>query len=217
MDGSRFDDLTRSLATGTDRRRFARGLAAGLGAALGLASLRPGAAAPREGGGKPQGRCPDGYTNCRGNCVILAADENNCGACAVVCPAGWDCCHGSCTAPDGFLSDPANCGACGQSCASGQACVDGACTCTETSCAADEFCHLDTHQCEHCHGAGGSCTIGGGVLTARACCSGTCVGTCRDVCSVDTDCPIGKCCVHVDPEPEFTFTYCAFSQEEECI
>jgi hypothetical protein len=53
------------------------------------------------GGGHASGRCPVGTTNCRGKCVILEADENNCGGCSVVCPGGWDCVAGMCTADSG--------------------------------------------------------------------------------------------------------------------
>ena len=125
MDGHRFDDLARAFAGPRSRRRLLGGLVAGLGGALGLGAAG-GRAAPR-GGGKPQGRCATGYTNCRGTCVILAADENHCGACSTACPTGWDCCGGTCRPPESFVDDVANCGGCGVACPPGQGCCGGEC------------------------------------------------------------------------------------------
>lgn len=173
MDGSRFDDLTKALARGRSRRHILQALAGAVGGGLLALTGRDAAAAPGKGG-KPQGRCPAGYTNCRGKCVILAADENNCGACAVVCPAGWDCCAGACRSPESFLDDVGNCGACGTVCAANELCCAGTCV------------PNDEDNCGTC---GNSCD------GAEVCCAGTCTcGTCADgeVCTGDLLC-FGDC------------------------
>jgi len=89
MDGHRFDDLTRSLAAGTSRRRVLKGLAGGVGATLATAlALRPGSAQncqrQQQRCGGNSGSCcsglfcvPDTYVRSGGR-----AGANRC------CPAG---------------------------------------------------------------------------------------------------------------------------------
>ena len=86
--------------------------------------------------------CLEGYTLCDGECVDLASDTSNCGACGSICesqlvgvacvegecvrvdcPAALNSCDGECV---DVTSDPANCGACGNACPSG-VCAGGAC------------------------------------------------------------------------------------------
>jgi hypothetical protein len=145
-----FDRWTKTLAVGQSRRRVLKRLLGSLGG--GLAALAGGGRALgqscRDAGRmcnsngnccsglcdttnddpfkRNRCRCPDGFTNCRGTCVILDADLNNCGACAVVCPAGWDCCSGTCTDPN---TDPTNCGGCGVPCRVNETCGGGECGC----------------------------------------------------------------------------------------
>lgn len=165
MDEQRFDSITKALAAGQSRRAILRRLGGGLAGAIAASLARSEVEADHKGkdhgkpdeAGKPQGRCPDGFTNCRGKCVILDADENNCGACAVVCPAGWDCCNGVCTDPASFQDDPANCDACGITCAEGQACCGGVCLDTNADpincggcgvrCRVNETCNVGTCVC----------------------------------------------------------------------
>jgi hypothetical protein len=52
--------------------------------------------------------CSAGYTSCPDGCVDLQMDQNNCGNCGVVCPAGQPCTNGSCascTPPTNFPMD----------------------------------------------------------------------------------------------------------------
>jgi hypothetical protein len=126
VDPDRFDTLTKSVAT---RRTALAGMLAGLALALGdEARARRRVRGQRNvGGGKPTGRCADGFTNCRGKCVKLASDRNNCGACATVCPERETCCGGTCTSISSFQTDNANCGGCGTACVSGTTCLNGTC------------------------------------------------------------------------------------------
>jgi hypothetical protein len=70
--------------------------------------------------------------------VDTQTDENNCGACGVVCTGGNQCTGGACACPPTLSScgnqctnkqvDRNNCGACGNVCSSDQRCVGGTCT-----------------------------------------------------------------------------------------
>jgi hypothetical protein len=80
-----------------------------------------------------------GLDDCGGVCIDLREDDNNCGACGVVCSG---CSNGQCPPPEpvcipeltncgGICTDLArdewNCGACGNSCPIGSFCEGGAC------------------------------------------------------------------------------------------
>jgi hypothetical protein len=79
-------------------------------------------------------QCAEGYGECTGDCVDLATDPANCGACGVTCAGS--CVQGLCSEGAGALTcdgelvasgfDPDNCGACGRSCDSGL-CENGIC------------------------------------------------------------------------------------------
>lgn len=84
--------------------------------------------------------CPQGTSNCTGDCVNLQSDQNNCGTCGTVCGASMFCvngacqkcigngtalCNGSCT---NLLTDVNNCGTCGNDCG-GIPCLGGKCRC----------------------------------------------------------------------------------------
>jgi hypothetical protein len=70
-----------------------------------------------------------GKTCCAKSCADLKTDRNNCGSCGHVCPAGQNCCNGTCAA----LNTVNNCGACGRACAAGQGCCNGQCTSLATT------------------------------------------------------------------------------------
>lgn len=162
MDGHQFDEITRALATGTSRRVVLRRLGAGL-AGLGLAvgGRQTSRAVKGGGGGKPQGRCAEGFTNCRGTCVDLLGDSDNCGACATACPDATVCVGGACVCPTvgetycsgacvDTQSDPLNCGGCGVVCTGEPTCFEGACVgepgdpCTSSdACGSDLICCRD--------------------------------------------------------------------------
>jgi hypothetical protein len=85
-----FDTLARELAGANVSRSYA--LKAMGKAILGAAlfSAIPGVAWARPSGRGPGGSqgCPQpGQSSCRGNCVFLASDPNNCGKCFNVCPS----------------------------------------------------------------------------------------------------------------------------------
>gem|GEM_PF-4986166 len=82
--------------------------------------------------------CPQGQTDCSGECVDCETDDNNCGACGNVCTNGNICNNGQCECPQGqtvcngecvdTASDENNCGACGVSCpGEGYVCNNGQC------------------------------------------------------------------------------------------
>ena len=97
--GRSLDELAKGLASGSLSRRKALRL---MGAALlgGTLFSIPGMAfartPPTRGGSGP---CPPGRTNCRGKCVDLSSDRNNCGQCANVCSESQFCQGGKCVAP----------------------------------------------------------------------------------------------------------------------
>jgi hypothetical protein len=84
---------------------------------------------------------PQGLTNCGGNCVDLAFDAFNCGACGNSCPLGGACQDGACAGlvclgglvdcGVGYCidiySDPNRCGGCEFGCYAGYDCVNGQC------------------------------------------------------------------------------------------
>ncbi len=87
-------------------------------------------------------------TACSGACTNTDQDNNNCGACGTVCPAGKSCVAGSCADPatcagtgrvmcgttcTSLRSDNANCGACGKACASGSSCDIFSCVANTTA------------------------------------------------------------------------------------
>ncbi len=86
--------------------------------------------------------CGFGLESCGGQCIDLASDEANCGACGVSCGASSVCVNGACQCGFGQIQcgtncitpsvDPLNCGACGNVCGIGTNagkpfCVSGGC------------------------------------------------------------------------------------------
>jgi hypothetical protein len=188
------DTLARCLGSGTPRRRFLGGIAAGLPVAL-VGAHRHATAACREVG-EPcdensdccagarckngQCKCKQGRDVCDGRCYRLDRDEDHCGACDIVCAAGQTCCDGDCT---DLQRDFDNCGACGVDCASGETCCDGECADRQS-------------DRRHCGACNHSCPLG------ESCCDGECVnqnrdrancGGCGIACATDEVCCAGTC------------------------
>jgi Stigma-specific protein, Stig1 len=94
---SSLDELAKGLASGTVSRGKALRW---MGAALigGALAAVPGVAwaAPAEAKPVDQGNCPTARVKCRGRCVNLQSDANNCGQCSNVCSAAEVCAGGAC-------------------------------------------------------------------------------------------------------------------------
>jgi hypothetical protein len=191
-----FDELAKGLASGSISRHRVLKLMGGALLAAVLASV-PGVswAQPGTGGGKgggggaPQGRCPSGFTNCRGKCVILAEDNNNCGGCGVICPQGRTCVTGVCcpTAQICGSGTSATCCASGQTCLpagstgeltccpEGQVCGTGA---TATCCTGGQICEpTGTPRC--CYAGGATPPIPCAIMPSQCCFDAVCIGGTR--------------------------------------
>ena len=80
MDDQRFDQLTRSLAAGTTRRRVIKGLGGGLVA--GVVALVSGGGTEAAACQRPKTRCGKGRN---AQCIDTSTDPNNCGGCGIAC------------------------------------------------------------------------------------------------------------------------------------
>ncbi len=115
----------------------------------------------------PDGGCPSGTTACGGDCIDLASDPQNCGACAMVCATGQDCVKSSCTCVKG--------GSCA-GCCEGNTCLHAGTT--EQS---REQCGAGGHACTKCTD-GLSCTN-------DACVDGGCIfDLLPDTCLINATC-----------------------------
>lgn len=145
--------------------------------------------------------CPAGVANCDGNPVngceaTLASDNNNCGACGVVCSGGRTCQSGVCACARGesfcggtcvnTQTDTNNCGRCGNVCASGDTCTAGVCRSPMTCGAMNAPCTRGT-------------TGTTGHMIEGSCCAGL-------FCSSNGRCACTPTGVAVAPSDESTFT-----------
>ena len=125
MDGQKFDDITRALATGTSRRRVLKGLLAGAVGVVGLrraAKVSAGPAGTRVLGescretadctanqnlecqkvaetGAFRCECATGFISCQGQCVSIncpGGGQLDTTTCTCVCPTGTELCNNSC-------------------------------------------------------------------------------------------------------------------------
>jgi hypothetical protein len=157
-------------------------------------------------------QCPQGQTDCGGECVDLQTDTRHCGSCvspASVCPTGATCEAGECHCPAdrqdvctgvcvNLQSDPGNCGACGHACGLGT-CSGGACTC-DTSPSTVTRCSGASPECvdvasdpRNCNGCGNACPLQNEQCVASAC-------TCASPRS--TECPTSNPTACVDVQTD---------------
>ncbi len=167
MDGNRFDNLTRTLASGTSRRTTLKGLVAGVAMALGL----------RHEADAAQAQC--------GN-VVCAADPS-------VCNEGCVCCvfrngNSRCMSPEQCQRLGGKSARCTTSadCPPGQMCLqDGSCADVALDCAGSTTCPGTDQYCNN-----NACLCTTSIDDVLVCGSFACGASC----SSNTDCPAGYYC-----------------------
>lgn len=135
--------------------------------------------------------CEDGAAECSADnvscpgtpCADLDIDVRNCGACGVVCNAGFQCIDGGCACPEGQVecngtcttveNDSRNCGSCGTACGVGEICQDSACVtgdCPDLECDVEgtAVCIDGKTDEQNCGACGNVCPTG------SSCLGGTC-------------------------------------------
>lgn len=143
--------------------------------------------------------CAVGLTECAGECVNLAFDARNCGACGVVCPASQLCSVFSCVS-----RLPTTCSASTPSgtCPTGQSCVGGACVIPAMPCSPS----TPAGAC-----AAGQTCVGGACCTEASACGSVCCSagsvcfvdrsgnrSCGQRCETSSECPAStNCCATV--------------------
>jgi len=216
MDAQRFDDLARTLAARSGRRRFTAGLVGALLGAIGLGKVN----AAQADGCPP---CPqycsqrmtvEGDCTCYQNGIPQICRADSCTSMSD-CPSGYDCLAADCndgtigrcvehcvsdmqqsSCPDGqelcdgsctdVMNDVANCGSCGNHCGGGEIPVGHAWGCSAGQC--ELICADDADYC------GSDCTDF--AWDANNC------GSCGNVCAS------GVCCGGVCREPSEAERYC---------
>lgn len=149
--------------------------------------------------------CTGGYSNCNGlyadGCERnVVSDNQSCGSCGLVCPAGTSCFNGQCVANCGpgftncagvcrdLLTDRNNCGACGLVCTPGPnqyaGCFNGACF---------VGCNPGYSDCDGNPGNGCEVFIGGNNPNACGGCCTTCSFPNATATCVNGVCTIGAC------------------------
>ena len=173
MDSSRFDDLTKALATSTSRRQALKAFGASVvGGILGLSGIDTALAHKpfcRGNGSK----CNRGSDCCSGYCANNVCTCPPAPACNSACPCPSDstCLNGTCCP----TSQACN-GAC---CPSGTVCVNGTCA---HPCTSDADCSSCLSPC------------GPDIDGVHAYCEGVPTGI---PCSSDSGCPAGTFCTDV--------------------
>jgi hypothetical protein len=180
---SSFDELAKNLADGSISRRKALRFIGGAFVGGLLASI-PGTAWAAKPPPPSKGGCPPGRTQCRGKCVDLQTDRNNCGRCSNVCSEqescwGGTCCSSSrgeqfceagvgtriCCPPNTYCAGPRLCCQFNQINCGGQ-CVSNDCQCCDFE-DGQRCCPPDTY----CAGFGLCCPFN------ETACGGQCVST----------------------------------------
>jgi hypothetical protein len=90
MDSSRFDELTKALATATSRRQALKAIGAALGGALGFSRIGVAFAKCHN----PGHNCEENSTCCSHLCCIAAGQREG-----VCCASGQVCQNGACVTP----------------------------------------------------------------------------------------------------------------------
>jgi hypothetical protein len=166
MDGNRFDDFSRRLATRLSRRRVLVGVAASaLPVASADAAARP-TCRPFASGCTRDAQCCTGI--CARGSRVPRASRNKC-----ACPAGQSKCPLGCF---DLTSDEQACGACGVVCPDAQVCMSGVCTCPEageTYCPEFDACFDLQTDVDHCGACGNACGFYGDCDA----------GVCPEICS----------------------------------
>jgi hypothetical protein len=206
MDHDRFDDLTRTLATGMSRRQALKLLGSSL-----LAGLLPRQVLAGGGNSACAKFCAQVFganTPAAGKCTSDAAKGKGlcyrCGPAApathpplcgqVCCSAGQGCCNGTCT----NLNTTSNCGSCGHTCT---APTNGTATCANGTCGFT--CNTGFKECNGTCIPSGNCCNDAECNGGQTCQNGTCAcptgtkpcnGSCipNDQCC--NGCPPGQTC-----------------------
>ncbi len=185
MDGNRFDDLSRKLATGMSRRKALAGIAAGIAGALGLRGAAEAQVSQAYCGNVS---CRTNPGKCKEGCVCCIWDNGNSrcmptctGGSTPACPPGlvYDPARGGCVAPCTGAGTPGNCP------------PPAATSCQVVTCAATGICSYTSAPNNTACGGGSICC--GGTCTANTTAS-TC-GTCGNACSGATPYCVGGTCV----------------------
>ena len=146
MDGSRFDRLTRQLATGQSRRSVLKGLLGLSGSALVGSTLTDEADARRSSSGgttttpEPVSVCAADSFECGGDCCSLDQSCCNDGCCSGSCTVRGFCC------PTGNTTCGADCCSPEQQCCGGE-CCNGTCYGEELCCPAPRLFNFDAWVC----------------------------------------------------------------------
>jgi len=205
MDPTKFDELTKSLATPTSRRQAVKTLAASaFGSMLAFSGLDRVFAMT--------GRCRPGLTLCHGKCVNTKTDPKNCGVCGTVCVSGL-CVNGLCC-PPGTINCNNSC--CDGTCLNGTTCCPTGQTCGTTCCPIGQVCLNGTTCCPAKQVCGNTCCPSGMICKNGQCvtppncpstgCATACLNNSSCDCVTTTE---GVSCV----QPICTFVTCTTSAD----